>query len=131
MVMQLHRHGFLLGEAGGEEVNLAYGELLQAQADELTEVVDKTLDEIKKIDEDSGLNARGKQERMRTAANKDCQEIHRLAAQHRGRLAHDAQYAEGKRVAPASSALSLFDYNVKRAEQILRNASGTRLRPTY
>ena len=33
--MKLHRLGFLLGEAGGEVVDLAYGEFLKAQVETL------------------------------------------------------------------------------------------------
>ena len=69
-MMTLHRHGFLTGEAGSEEVNIAYGEMLQKQIDELTPVVDSQLETTKKIQDDLGLNAQGKSERLVTSGRK-------------------------------------------------------------
>ena len=94
--MRLHRLGFLLGEAGGETVDLAYGEFIQAQVDELTKTVDKTLEVVAKVHTDRGLNKKGVVERLQEIGNTARDQVRKLAARRRKTLDDDFAAAQAE-----------------------------------
>lgn len=94
MVFILHRHGFLTGDSAGPEVEAAYGELINKQVDELTNVVDETLEALEKIKRDRGLNIRGQGEQIRKVAGKGRTEIRRLGELRRRKLDQDLSQVE-------------------------------------
>ena len=87
--MRLHRLGFLLGEAGGETVELGYGEFIQAQVDELTKTVDATLKVVDKVTTDRGLNKKGVVERLQEIGNTAGDQVRKLATRRRKTLDDD------------------------------------------
>ena len=93
-IMTLHRHGFLRGEAGGEKMNAAYGKMLDKQIDELTTVVDRHLEVTKKIQDDKGLNAQGKNERFASTGSKARDRVFELTEQRRRMIDQDLTHAE-------------------------------------
>ena len=93
MIMRLNEEGFLLGETGGEEVNLAYGELLQAQVDELTPILVRLRAQVDEVHKDTGLNAVGKQARIAQRANAARTEVRQLGIRRRQKIDQDLRMA--------------------------------------
>jgi len=82
----MNKFGFLTGEAGTPEVQLTYGDLLQAQVDELTDVLNKTFESVGSIHDDRGLNPIGRQDRIGKVILAARDEIKRLTAKRRKKL---------------------------------------------
>ena len=91
--MKLHRLGFLLGEAGSEPVRLAYEDLLQAQVDGLTTLVDETLKVVGKVTADTGLNKRGVVEKLQAIGNASRDKIRQVGERARKPLEADLDKA--------------------------------------
>ena len=64
-MLTLHRLGFLLTDGSPDVVQIAYGEFIQSQVDELASVVDKTMDAVRTVTSDTGLKKAGVTERLR------------------------------------------------------------------
>ena len=92
--IRLHRLGFLLGEAAGEVVDLAYGEFIKAQVDELTSTVDKTLEVVNKVTSDRGLNQKGIVERLQEIGNAARDQVRKISARRKAPLEADLVKAQ-------------------------------------
>ena len=92
--IRLHRLGFMLGEAGGEVVDLAYGEFLKAQVDELTSTVDKTLEVVNQVTSDRGLNKKGIVERLQEIGNTARDQVRKISARRKASLEADLAIAQ-------------------------------------
>ena len=88
-MLKLHRLGFLLGDAGDETVNLAYNDFLQAQVDELSEVVDETIAATKTVTSDTGINKKGVVERLRAIGDAAIDHLRKLTDRRRTTLDND------------------------------------------
>jgi len=131
MHMVLHKHGFLLGDAGGSAVEDMYGELLKAQVGVITESLDPTIEDVQRIRKDRRLNKIGKSDKISRMTMETMEKINNMTEHRRRGLLQDMRLAEDN---PSSecpgetqSALSFFDYNVQRAKVILNKVSGFRL----
>lgn len=115
-LMKLSKHGFLLANDKGEETDVPFAELLQAQVADLTQAVDEASDQAGKLARDGRIDVTSRRERLRTVAERGGHRVRRLAREHRQQL---LQAGGSDSTSACQGTLSLFDHNVGRAEQIL------------
>ena len=114
--MKLSKHGFLLANGKGEETDVPFAELLQAQEADLTQAVDEAIGQAAKVKREV-RDVKRRSKRLRSVAERGGHKVRRLAKDHRDRLLKELAQSPSSSAAQVGS--SLFDHNTSRAEQLL------------
>jgi hypothetical protein len=90
----IDKWGFLIANAFGPEVELAFGaEILEPARKTLTELLDKLLEDTNAVKADLGLNGRGQVERLVPLGNTARKTLQNVMQTKRGKLAYEMRNA--------------------------------------